>query len=138
MLLVVILLWASLHLFPKPEPLSDGPLITTLGTRVNQTSVGNWTVHITSGSYKASSVRFTVLNHTTGVETVNKVVSRITPVQNDPDAVYCDSNANSRLDTGDTIVLKASSGHITGGNRVTFLQGQDVIGTIRELPVIVG
>jgi hypothetical protein len=133
-LVIVILLAAYPVLFPKPEPPSEVPPETTLGSMVNQTSPGNWTIYITSGSYKASSIRVTVIDPHTGESTVNKVVSTLTPAKNDPDAVYNDSNANSKIDAGDTIVLKASGGHIVAGYKVQFLQGQNIIGTIRELP----
>jgi len=140
-LIIVILLAAFPVLFPKPEPSSTDGLVTHLGLRVNQTSPGNWTITVVSGGstiYKASSVRLTVMNQTTGEATVNKVVSKLAPARNDPDAVYNDRNDNSKIDAGDTIVLKASGGHIIAGYKVQFFIGNDIVGTIRDLPAEIG
>jgi hypothetical protein len=137
-LIIVALLAAYPVLFPKPQPTGSIPPETTLGLRVNQTSPGNWTIYISGGSRKASSVRLNVIIPTTAVTTVNKVVSALTPAKNNPDAVFNDSNANSKMDAGDTIILKASGGHIVAGYKVQFLQGQELIGTIRELPAEIG
>ena len=137
-LLIVILLVSYPVLFPKPQWQGSGKEIFGLGIRVNQTSPGNWTIYITGGSYKASSVRLTVINWTTGARTVDKFVSKLLPATNDPDAVFNDRTADSKFDAGDTIVLKASGGHIIAGYKVKFVQGREVIGTIKELPAEVG
>ena len=133
-IVIVILLLGIPVMFPKPQPLGDGPLMTTLGTRVNQTTQGNWTITITGGSYQASSVRLMVVNSTSGQDTINKAVSKLAPARNDPDAVFNDCNANSKLDAGDTIILKSSGGLVATGYTVRFLQNNHIIGTIMGLP----
>jgi hypothetical protein len=137
-MVIVVLLAAYPYLLPEPQLPGESPPETFLGLSVNQTSPGNWTIYITAGSYKASSVRLTVVDPHTGETTLNKVVSKLAPAQNDPDAVYNNNFAISNLDAGDTIVLKASGGHIIAGYKVQFLQGRDLIGTIRDLPAEIG
>jgi hypothetical protein len=132
---IVILLVGIPMMFQEPKPQGDhGPPESTLGIRVNQTSPGSWTITITGGSYKASIVHLTVMNAMSGLETVNKVVSKLAQARNDPDAVFSDHNANSKLDTGDKILLMSSGGHVATGHTVRFLQNNHIIGTINGLP----
>ena len=133
-ILIVILLVGIPVMFPDTQPLGDGHLETALGTNVNQTSTGNWTITITRGSKQASSVRLMVFNQTIGLDVVNKVVSKLAPARNDPDAVFNDCNANSKLDAKDTIILKSSGGLVATGYTVRFLQNNHIIGTIMGLP----
>jgi len=138
-MMIVVLVAAYPYLFPEQQLPGESPPQTFLGLLVNQTSPGNWTITIMCGSYKPSSVRLTVVDPHTGETTLNKVVSTLTPAKNDPDAVFNDNlYVNSKLDAGDTIVPKASGGHIHAGYKVQFFQGRDLIGTIRELPAEVG
>jgi hypothetical protein len=140
--IIVMLVFALPLIFQKPQEndpdLEDGDPNLGLGTRVNQTSPGNWTVYIAGGSKIASHMRVSVFNHTIGQETVNKIVSNLAPDRNDPDAVFNDANSNSRIDAGDTIILKASGGHVAAGNTVRFLHGDIIFGTIRALPADIG
>ncbi len=138
MLIIGLLLAEYQVLFPRPETLGSVPVTTYLGLRANQTSPGNWTITIVCGRYEAPGVRLTVVDPSTGESTVSKLVSNLVPAKNNPDAVFNDHTGNSKLDAGDTIILKGSGGHIIAGYKVRFFEGNDIIGTIRELPAEVG
>jgi hypothetical protein len=104
------------------------------GLRVETTASGGWLVSVTAASFSTSSVRLQVIDPSTGLTTVSKMMSHLAPTYNDPDATYNDNNDNSKLDAGDTIQLKSSGGHILAGYKVQLLSGENIIGTIMELP----
>ena len=135
-LLVVIpvVIAGVLVVFLQTVPASGGDVETTLSLRVQKAESGTWLVEVTAGSKAVSSVRLQVINPSTDLTTVSKMMSYLSPTHNDPDAIYNDNNQNSRLDAGDSIQLKSSGGHIAAGYKVQLLSGENIIGNIRELP----
>jgi hypothetical protein len=113
----------------------DSPEIeTTIGLRVSSGGDGTWLIDVTSGTRPAQSVTLQVSNPATGQPTLSKKVSSLAPYCSDPDATWNDNNHNDRLDAGDTILLRSSGGHVSTGYKVQLLAGDNVIGTIKELP----
>jgi len=113
------------------EPTSP---VTLLSMNVEDHSNGNWTIRVIRGSYSISNIILQVINQTNGDCNVQKVLINTTQSYNDPDILYNDNNENSKLDLGDSILLKSSGGNIKPGNKVQLILRDNVIGTIRELP----
>jgi len=134
LVVITVVIGGVLVVFLQTVPTSGGDVETTLGLRVQKAGSGTWLVDVTAGSKAVSSVRLQVVDPSTGLTTVSKMMSYLSPTYNDPDAIYNDNNQNNRLDAGDSIQLKSSGGHIAAGYKVQLLIGSSIVGTIRELP----
>jgi hypothetical protein len=126
--------WNSLKVPVKPGGILDGGE-GLYGLRIVNTTEGDWILYVTSGYVSSlKSVRLTIINSSTGKSTVDKSITSLFPANNDPDAIFNDSNGNNHIDSGDSILLKGSSTNIRSGYRVQFLKGEKIIGTIHEIP----
>ena len=115
--------------FPQDYP----PIETYLGTRVEKTDNGDWQINITYGNKTVSSLTLQISNLTGGIIFKVPFESIKNPTSN-PDAAYNDTNGNDRVDPGDTILLKASGGHVQSGFHVRLLMGDYIVGIVKELP----
>jgi FlaG/FlaF family flagellin (archaellin) len=128
-LVVLVGLWAigdrdSGH-FNPPE--------TNFDIRVNKTAEGDWLMLIHGNSKPASTLTLQVANQT-GEIVLKKTLASIKIPSGDPDAAYNDTDGNNNLNTGDTILLKASGGHVKAGCKVQILRGNIILGGFKELP----
>jgi hypothetical protein len=124
--------WSSMN---KPEKSDRGVDKGGIeGLRIENSTDGNWIITFASASEPLKNVRFTISNSSTGERTVDKRMSDLLPAKNDPDAVFNDTNANNKIDSGDSILLKGSSPNIKSGYRVQFLKDNNVIAQIGEIP----
>jgi hypothetical protein len=118
---------------PEKPPTGSGRYFGIM-LRLENSTGGDWNITVTGGSQPLTNVRMTVTNETTGVKTVDRKITDLVPEKNDPDAVFNDSNANKKIDAGDSIVLKWSSPNIRPGYNVDFIVGDNLLGVIRHLP----
>jgi len=126
--------WNSMKAPARPAGIVDGGE-GLRGLRIDNSTGGDWSISIVSGYVSSlKSVRMMIMNSSTGEKTVDKPISALLPANNDPDAVFNDSNGNNHIDSGDSILLKGSSPNIKSGYRVNFLKGENVTGTIWEIP----
>ena len=135
--LLVIIVPLSLFWFWAPfDRTPDYPMdvFSSVGLRVENYSDGNWTILVTGGSVQVSGVQLIIVIPLNGTQTVFKALDNLTLSDNDPDAIYYDTNENTKLDTGDSLVLKTSGGNILAGYKVILLKNDNIIGSIRELP----
>jgi hypothetical protein len=109
------------------------PVETTIGIRVNKTAAGDWQLQITGGSKPVSSLTLQVANQT-GEIVFKKTFASIKIPSSDPDAAFNDTDRNNNVNAGDTILLKASGGHVQAGYEVRLLRGDLVLGLLRSLP----
>ena len=113
-----------------PLPYKD----PSVGLDLDEHSDGNWTVVVTSGSNANSNIRLLVLNNTTGCLIISKALVNLTPSNNDPDVIYYDNNGNAKLDVGDSFLLKTSGGNIIPGCKILLIQGDNIVGMVKNLP----
>lgn len=106
---------------------------TNIGVRVNKTAEGDWLLSIVSSSKPVSSLTLQVVN-LTGEIVFKKTLASIKIPSGDPDAAFDDTDGNNNLSPGDTILLKASGGHVKAGYKVQLMRGNAVLGLIRSLP----
>jgi ABC-type phosphate transport system permease subunit len=123
---ICIMAWVLAQPQRPPPERSTGP---QLGIRAEKTGE-NWTISVTGGSFSPNSLTMQVINTSTGALIISHPIS----VKETADLLYNDNNANRRFDAGDSIILKSAAGHIESGNKIQFMQGGNIIGTIRELP----
>ena len=106
---------------------------TNIGVRVNKTAGGDWLLLIVYGDKPVSSLTLQVANQT-GDIVFKKTLASIKIPSGDPDAVFNDTDGNNILNAGDTILLKASGGHVRAGQEVRFMRGDHVLGRVKSLP----
>jgi len=121
-------------LYTRPVHPTNMDVNLTVDLRVESYSDGNWTIVVTHGSKPVSGVQLQVVNRTDGTLIIQKALDILTQSYNDPDVTYYDRNENSRLDTGDRLILKSSGGHIIAGYYFQLIRNESIIGSIRELP----
>jgi len=129
-----VMYWSAVKTPAKPSGILDGGGGLP-GLRIDNTTDGDWLILIAQGYVSSlKSVHMMIMNSSNGEKTVDKPISAFLPANNDQDAVFNDSNGNNHIDSGDSILLKGSSQNIKSGYRVQFLKGENIIGTIREIP----
>ena len=127
--IVPVLLVGIIGLYSQPAPYGMD-VETTLGVRVQVNASGDWTLTIISGFKSLDDTYLQVTNTTTGVSTIDRLLLSLGGT--DEDAAYFDNDANNRLDAGDIIIIKKSSGHVGPGDRVQFTHwGNLIAGPIR-------
>jgi len=124
--------WSSVNT-PKTGPDEPGES-PGMGFRAENLTDGNWMVWAVTGSLALKDLRMEIIDPNNGSKMVDKSMLDLVPAKNDPDAVFNDSNANNRLDAGDSVLLKCSSPNNKSGYKVQFLRGDNILGAIKELP----
>ncbi|MEM3043620.1 MAG: archaellin/type IV pilin N-terminal domain-containing protein [Thermoplasmata archaeon] len=133
MVAITVVLAGVLVVYLQTLPSGGGEVETALGVRVTKTTGGDWIIDITSGSKAASTVTIQCIDPTTGATDFNKALTDIEPGDNNGDAQWNDNNGNSKLDAGDSILLKAT-GACDAGDKIQFLVSGNIVATIKELP----
>jgi len=114
---------------PSPQGSIDD--YTDIGLRIGKNDTGDWFVTIMTGRKSISGISIMIVDPHTGNVTVDKPLAVLT--QTDLDATFSDNNHDGKLDAGDTLLLKASGGHIQAGQMFQLMMGQNrLVG--RELP----
>jgi len=133
MVAITVVLAGVLVVYLQTLPSSGGNVETTLGLRCEKVTDG-WLISITNGEKLASSVTLLETSPATGVTVYTHTVS----VADANNFVWNNPGANTKLDAGDSILLRSTSatpaGSSVAGDKVQFLLGGTVIGTIKELP----
>ncbi|MEM2869682.1 MAG: archaellin/type IV pilin N-terminal domain-containing protein [Thermoplasmata archaeon] len=131
MVAITVVLAGVLVVYLQTLPSGGGEVETSIGLRVTK-SGNDWLVDITSGKKTASTVTLQCIDPTTGAARWSEKVNALTPAN----AKWNDNNGDTKLDAGDTILLKAQSGAngCVAGDKIQFLIGDTIIGTIKELP----
>ena len=129
MVAITVVLAGVLVVYLQTLPSGGGDVQTTIGTRCTKNVNGDWLIDITSGNKNAGDVTIQITNPTTGAQLMSCKVTAIAAA----DGQYNDLNQANKLDAGDSILLLDSGAAIVGA-KVTFLIGDNVIGTVKELP----
>jgi hypothetical protein len=133
LVLIPVILAGVLVFYLQSLPASGGNVDTNLGIMTDTTPIGDWMLTITYGSQPASSLTLHVTNSSTGQTVLTKNIPSIKYPTSDPDAIYNDNNGNNKVDAGDSIILKASGGHVQVGDMVRILKGESIVGTVIAL-----
>ena len=131
---VPLILAGVLMVYLQAQPSSGGSTDGFTGIHAEKTTDGDWLLAITSGGDPASSLTLQIIDPSNGQVNISMGLPSTKPTYNNPDAVYNDSNGNNKLDAGDSILLKASGGHVQAGDRVQFMKGDSIIATVNALP----
>ncbi len=127
MVAITVVLAGVLVVYLQTLPSSGGDVETNLGLRVDKNGA-DWTISVITGSKPASDVTMQVINTATGAQVYTHVIGTVDALN----FVFNDNNANTKVDAGDTILLKDLAAD--AGQKVQFLKGSSIIGTIKELP----
>ena len=142
MVAITVVLAGVLVVYLQTLPSGAGDVQTTIGTRCEKNTNGDWLITITSGNKVANSVTMQVTDPATGTLKFQGAVGTAfpSPAAVAQKAVYNDLNVAAKLDAGDSILIYVV-GHNgvvapcgAAGDKVTFLIGDNVVGTIKELP----
>jgi len=128
-IIIPIVLAGILVVYLQAVPQSGGSVESPLGLRTERTINGDWLISVVSGSQKAADVDMQVVNPQTGAVVYHYPVNAMNPA----DCTFNDNNADSKLDAGDTIAIKDTAS-VDPGMKVQLVKGENVIGTIKELP----
>jgi hypothetical protein len=123
--------WAWIHETSGP---GAGNVWWGPSLRVTNTTDGDWQLLVVGGYQRVSRLTFCVTDPDSGQTVLSKNLSSIKYPARDPDAVYNDTNKDNILNSGDTIILKASGGHIKAGQKVQFFKGNELVGAVKSLP----
>jgi flagellin-like protein len=141
MVAITVVLAGVLVVYLQTLPSGAGDVQTTIGTRVEKNANGDWLISITSGNKNSVDVTIQVTNPNTGANVFGgKITVAATWGVAAANGVYNDLNVAGKLDAGDSILLRSTTapapgpGLCTAGMKVQFLIGDNVIGTIKELP----
>jgi flagellin-like protein len=142
MVAITVVLAGVLVVYLQTLPSSGGDVETNLGVRADKASGGGWILNIITGSKNSVDVQIQVVNPATGGNRIVPTYLAVAPGPvdvNNANFVFNDNNNNDKVDAGDTITISAYSAGppITGamaGDKVQFLKGSSIIGTIKELP----
>ena len=118
---------------PHSQPIQGGvPAINPLGLEAQRKGNGDWLVKVMSGPsihHKAADVTMQVSNISTGAIVIKCKVTAL----NATDGTFNDTDRDKLIDAGDTILLRDTE-NVDPGMKVQFLKGEEVFGTIKELP----
>ena len=104
-----------------------------LGLSIAKDNSGNWVISVISGGGQdLGDVTFMVSNATTGALVMSCKLNAILAA----DGACNDTDANGRINAGDSLMLTASAngGHCQAGMKVQFFLGESALGTIKALP----
>jgi flagellin-like protein len=136
MVAITVVLAGVLVVYLQTLPSGGGDVQTTIGTRCTKNVNGDWLIDITSGNKNAGDVTIQVTNANTGAQVMNCKVTAIVLAN----GVFNDLNVALKLDAGDSILLRSTTAVAPGpgvcmaGMKVSFLIGDNVVGTVKELP----
>ena len=137
MVAITVVLAGVLVVYLQTLPSSGGTVETNLGVRAEKNTNGDWLISVITGSKDSTGVRISVTNPTDGTTRFAPLALRTGAVDaNTADVIFHDNNANFKVDAGDSIVLPCVTnlGHSVAGDKVSFMKGDSIVGTIGSLP----
>ncbi len=133
MVAITVVLAGVLVVYLQTLPSGGGDVETTLGLRVEKTAGGDALISITGGAKTASAVTIQCIDPATGIQSFTHPLTDIEVGDAHADAQWNDNNINSKLDAGDTVLIKYG-GAGDAGDKIQFMVSGNIVGTVKELP----
>ena len=130
MVAITVVLAGVLVVYLQTLPQGGGGAENPVGLSVAK-SGSDWLISVSSGGgQNTADVTLQVTSISTGASVLNVKVASILSAN----GTYNDNNADGKINSGDTLLLKTTAGGPVAGMRVQLLKGESVIATIKELP----
>jgi len=130
MVAITVVLAGVLVVYLQTLPQGGGGAENPVGLSVTKNTAGNWLISVSSGGgQNLADVSLSVTNANTGVSALSSKLNVIPAAA----GVYNDNNGNSKIDSGDSILLNDTA-TVDPGMKLQLLKGESVIGTVKELP----
>jgi flagellin-like protein len=130
MVAITVVLAGVLVVYLQTLPQGGGGAENPVGLSVAKNSAGNWLISVSSGGgQNLGDVTLSVTNAQTGASVLSTKLNAIPAAA----GFFNDNNIDSKINSGDSILLNDTA-TVDAGMKVSFLKGENSIGTIKELP----
>ena len=129
MVSITIVLAGSLVYYLTSSQNQSENIEVPMGTTLEKTSDGNWTLQVVHGKTMANNAILTVKNPTTGAASISAPVTDQSWY-----FFFNDNNADSLLDAGDIILLNQTAGIIESGWKLEIIKNDGTLSGPLKLP----